>query len=307
MLAQNNNGILAGTVYGLIAATIWAGFPALTQFSIEQTLTPYDITALRFGIAGVLLLPFYFRRGLGGIRWPVALLITFGAGAPYVLMTAAGLWYAPAAHFGVITPSCMLLFSALGSRLLLGDRLTRARLVGIGVIVCGLVALGWEGLASFGGATWIGDLMFAAGGLMWATYTVSSRRFKLDPFHATVLVAVFSLVAFIPLYGATFGSVLLQAPLREILVQGIFQGILSAIVALLCFTRAVAILGAARGAVFGALVPGLALLFAIPILGQFPTRLQITGVAFVTVGMLFALGLFARRARDAAPLIARID
>jgi drug/metabolite transporter (DMT)-like permease len=100
---------------------------------------------------------------------------------------------------------------------------------------------------------------------------------------------------------------LLQAPLREILVQGIFQGILSAIVALLCFTRAVAILGAARGAVFGALVPGLALLFAIPILGQFPTRLQITGVALVTVGMLFALGLFARRARDAAPLIARID
>ncbi len=70
-----------------------------------------------------------------------------------------------------------------------------------------------------------------------------------------------------------------------------FQGVLSAIVALLLYTRAVAILGAARGAVFAALVPTFSLLIAIPLLHETPTELQLVGVTFVTAGMVFALGL----------------
>jgi drug/metabolite transporter (DMT)-like permease len=71
----------------------------------------------------------------------------------------------------------------------------------------------------------------------------------------------------------------------------VFQGVLSAIVALLFYTRAVAILGAARGAVFAALVPTFSLLLAIPLLGETPTQLQLVGVLLATAGMMFALGL----------------
>jgi drug/metabolite transporter (DMT)-like permease len=71
----------------------------------------------------------------------------------------------------------------------------------------------------------------------------------------------------------------------------VFQGLLSAVVALLFYTRAVAILGAARGAVFAALVPSFSLLLAIPMLHEIPTRLQLAGVVLVTAGMMFALGL----------------
>jgi drug/metabolite transporter (DMT)-like permease len=93
------------------------------------------------------------------------------------------------------------------------------------------------------------------------------------------------------LYAWVAGADLAAAPWREIAIQAVFQGVLSAIVALLAYTRAVAILGAARGAVFAALVPAFALLLAIPLLAERPTPLQLTGVAFVTVGMLLALGL----------------
>jgi drug/metabolite transporter (DMT)-like permease len=62
--------------------------------------------------------------------------------------------------------------------------------------------------------------------------------------------------------------------------------------ALLLYTRAVALLGAARGAVFAALVPSFSLLLAIPLLQEIPTRLQLAGVVLVTVGMVFALGLY---------------
>jgi len=275
-----------------MAALIWAGFPAITKLSMaSDALDAWGVTAIRFGVAGLLLLPLFLRRGLGPLRPLTALFFACGAGAPYVLLTAGGLAFAPGGHMGVITPSCMLLCSTLGSRLILKETLTTSRIVGAIVITAGLVTLGWDGLSNHGELTWLGDLMFALGGLFWASYTIGSRVWHVDPLHATAVVGVLSMVLYVPGYAWFAGADLVGAPWREIIIQAIFQGVLSAIVALLFYTRAVAILGAARGAVFAALVPAFSLLIAIPLLHETPTELQLVGVLFVTAGMVFALGL----------------
>ena len=90
----------------------------------SNALDAWDVTALRFGVAGLLLLPLFARRRLGALRPLRALFLACGAGAPYVLLTAGGLAFAPGGHMGVITPSCMLLCSTLGSRLILKEPLT---------------------------------------------------------------------------------------------------------------------------------------------------------------------------------------
>jgi drug/metabolite transporter (DMT)-like permease len=257
----------------------------------SQALDAWDVTALRFGVAGVLLLPLLARRGLEQLRLGPALFLACGAGAPYVLLTAGGLAFAPAAHMGVITPSCMLLCSTLGSRLILREPLTGARVAGALAIAAGIVTLGWDGLANHGGRTWVGDAMFALGGLFWASYTIGSRVWRVEPLHATAVVAVLSMLAYVPPYAWLAGGDLAAAPWREIAIQSVFQGVLSAIVALLLYTRAVALLGAARGAVFAALVPTFSLLIAVPLLDELPTPLQYLGVLFVTAGMILALGL----------------
>jgi len=283
---------LAGAAFGTLAALTWAGFPAITKLSMaSNALDAWDITALRFGVAGLLLLPLFLRRGLSDLRLPRGLFLACGAGTPYVLLTAGGLAFAPAGHMGVITPSCMLLCSTLGSARLLGDALTRSRVLGVVAITAGLVALGWDGLANHGELTWLGDAMFALGGLFWAGYTIASRAWRVEPLHATAVVGVLSMIAYVPAYAWLAGAHLVAAPWREIVIQAVFQGVLSAIVALLLYTRAVAILGAARGAVFAALVPAFSLLVAIPLLQERPTPLQLTGVAFVSLGMVLALGL----------------
>ena len=51
----------------------------------------------------------------------------------------------------------------------------------------------------------------------------------------------------------------------------------------------VAALGAARGALFAALVPGLATALALPFLGETPTLPELGGLAIVTVAMAVAL------------------
>ena len=125
--------------------------------------------------------------------------------------------------------------------------------------------MGWDGLANHGELTWLGDAMFALGGLFWASYTIGSRVWRVEPLHATAVVGVLSMALYIPGYAWFAGADLVDAPWREIVIQAVFQGVLSAIVALLFYTRAVAILGAARGAVFAALVPTFSLLHRDPV------------------------------------------
>jgi drug/metabolite transporter (DMT)-like permease len=273
----------------------------------SNALDAWDVTALRFGVAGLLLLPLFVRRGLGALGPLRAVFLSIGAGAPYLLLTAGGLAFAPAGHMGIITPSCMLLCSTLGGAWILREPLNAPRLLGVGAVTTGLVALGWDGLANHGELTWLGDAMFALGGLFWASYTIASRRWSVEPLHATAVVGVLSMVLYLPGYAWLAGDGIVAAPWRDLIVQGVFQGVLSAIVALLFYTRAVAILGAARGAVFAALVPAFSLLVAIPLLHETPTALQLAGVAIVTVGMVLALGLHDPRrwravaSRRAAP------
>jgi drug/metabolite transporter (DMT)-like permease len=285
--------LLAGAAYGTSASLIWAGFPAVTKLAMaSHSLTAFDVTALRFGVAGLILAPIFLRRGIGGLRWPAVLLLVCGAGAPYVLLTAGGLAFAPAGHMGVITPSCMLLTTTLGSWLLLKDELPAGRVAGAAIILVGLALLGWDGVDNHGALTWLGDSMFLAGGIFWAGYTIGSRYWAVEPFQATVLVAVLSMALYLPGYAWFAGASIAAAPWSEILIQAVFQGVLSAVVALICYTRAVKLLGAARGSVFAALVPSLSLLVAIPALHEIPTPLQIGGALLVTAGMVLALGLY---------------
>jgi drug/metabolite transporter (DMT)-like permease len=298
----SNSPPVAGATFGALAALIWGGFPAITKLSMaSDALDAWDITALRFGIAGLLLLPLFARRRFASLSPWTALFLACGAGAPYVLLTAGGLEFAPGGHMGVMTPSCMLLCSTLGSRLILKESLTGGRIAGALTITAGLIAMGWDGLSNHGELTWLGDTMFVLGGLSWASYTIGLRVWRVEPLHATAIVGVLSMALYLPGYAWLAGADLAAAPWREIVIQAVFQGVLSAVVALLLYTRAVAILGAARGSVFAALVPTFSLLLAVPLLHETPTELQLVGVAFVTAGMVFALGLHDPAKWRAAP------
>ena len=67
-------------MFGALAALIWAGFPAITKLSMaSNALDAWDITALRFGVGGLLLLPLFARRRLGTLS-PLTALFLAGPG-----------------------------------------------------------------------------------------------------------------------------------------------------------------------------------------------------------------------------------
>jgi drug/metabolite transporter (DMT)-like permease len=182
---------LKGAVFGLAAASIWAGWSAITRLAVTTRLDAWDVTALRFGVAGVLLLPVIVQRGLALDRlgWCGLATIIVGGGAPYVLMAAGGLHFAPAHDQAALNPGFMPLFVALIARLSLGEKLSTARRLGLWLILAGaLVIVGWHAAAS-GTSRTFGQGLFLCAAFLWACFTVVMRQAKLDALHATALLA----------------------------------------------------------------------------------------------------------------------
>ena len=116
------------------------------------------------------------------------------------------------------------------------------------------------------------------------------RQAKLDPLHAAAIISTGSMVIYLPIYLALCGTRLARLPPAEIAVQGVFQGVLVTIVSLVLYARAVAILGASGGAAFGALVPALSALFAVPLLGEWPNGTDWGGIILISAGVYLASG-----------------
>ena len=281
-----------GALYGLAAVCIWAGFIVVSRLGVRTSLTPWDVAAIRFAVAGLLLLPYAMRKGLALDRlgWLGVAAIVTGCGAPMVLLVNAGLLFAPAAHAGALFPGVMPLMVAVLAAAILKEAFTLPKSIGLFLIAAGAIVIVCGTGGTIGTAQNIGDAAFLAAALAWAGYTVAMRRARLDGLHAAAIAAVGSLVLYLPAYALIAGARVFQAPLPDIALQAIVQGVLTAIVALLLYGRTVGILGATRGAAFVALTPAMTALLGIPVLGEWPSAVDWTAIALISLGVYAASG-----------------
>ena len=281
---------LKGAVFGIAAASIWASWSVVTRLAVTTSLDAWDIAALRFGAAGLLLAPVLLRGGLARERlgWLGLGVVIAGGGAPYALVAAEGLRFAPAWNQSALNPGCMPLFVAPIAAIVLGETLSGAARLGLCLILAGaLIIVGWQG-GSWTLPRSFGDALSLFAVFLWASFTVAMRQSRLDPLHAAALVSTGSLAIYLPPYLAVHGPA--QLPLGELAVQALFQGVLVTIVALVLYGRAVAILGASAGAAFAALVPALSALPAIPLLGEWPDPTDWVAIALISAGVYLASG-----------------
>ena len=274
-----------GALCGLAAVSIWSGWIVIARLGLRTALTPWDIAALRFGVAGVLMLPYLFMKGLAveQLGWVGLAAIILGGGAP-VLLANSGLLFAPAAHAGALFPGVMPLMVAILAAAVIGEAFTTAKMIGFALILPGVIAVVWGKGASLGIQN-IGHALFLCSGLAWACYTVAMRRARLEGLHAAAIAAVGALILYLPIYMAFAGHSLAEASWRDIVLQATVQGVLTAIVSLLLYGRAVSILGASSGAAFAALCPAMTALMGIPVLGEWPTFADWIAIALISAGV----------------------
>jgi drug/metabolite transporter (DMT)-like permease len=280
--------VLLGLAWSLAGLLVFSGWFAVTRLVVTGDLGVWDVVALRFAGGALVLSPILLTqcRGLAWPAWQEGFLLSMLWGAPFVLLVGTGLRLTSAADASSVTPGLMPVFAGAIAWGLLRQRPTVRRLWGFGVIilgVAGLIAMGGRGTASPVGFL---CLMFAAG--TWALYTLRLGASGLNALQAAAMVCFWSAVLYLPPYLLSGISRLPDASLRELVFQGFYQGALMSGLAIYAFNRAVALLGPIAAATITALIPVMATLIAVLLLGEVPPMPGWLAIAAIAGGVLLA-------------------
>lgn len=269
----------------LATICIWTGFILVSRAGGKGILTGWDVAALRFGVGALIAVVFLPRVRLPPLK-VIALFSLFG-GIGYAVTVYSAFRLAPAAHAAVLMPGALPFETAVIAWLWLGQAPSRPQRIALVLVFAGIVLTAADTLshgAQITGLQLLGDGLFLCGSSAWATFTLLLRRYPVQPLAATVATTLGSAVAYLPLWWLFLPSTLAQAPVAEIAMQAVYQGVLVVFVAMLLYALAVRHLGPQTVALLMAVVPGLAALAAVPLLNEPLSWLALAGLAAVTGG-----------------------
>lgn len=286
-----------GLLLGLYCVLVWGGYLVVSRMGVLGALQGPEQASLRAIGAGLILLPRFVmtrRRLVAQHGWRRLLALVALVGPVYTLVFVSGMLFAPAGHAGVITPSSVAVITTLLAWRWLGEAPAAARLFGLLLIVLGVGAIGWDGVAGANPGAWRGVPFFLAAAAGWASFTVLLRRWNMNALDATAALSVLSL-AYVPVHALWRGARFLDASWGELLVQLAMQGPLTGVLAMLAYARAVWLIGPARTGAIGALVPVMATVLGHLVLGEVLGPLQLLGMALCVAGVLGVVLAPARR------------
>ncbi len=295
-------GLLRAWLAALSTVVIWALWMVGTRHAVTHDLPPSAIGMLRFGVPALVLAPVWWRTGLVPRRLPpLVALGLLGSGAPFFLLVATGMRFAPAADVGPLLPGTMPLFVALIGFVLFGERLGRWRLLGFGLIALGVVSIGGRGLIAGADGAWRGHALFLLGAFLWGLYTHAYRRSGLAPAEGAALVGIWSVILLAPVGAPALASAVANGLGGAVVGQALLQGALSGVAAIVLYGIAIDRLGASKAAAVSPLGPVLAALLAVPALGEWPDAAAMVGLAAASLGVVLTSGVLAHAKARRSP------
>ena len=295
--------------FGLFAAiatvTIWAAFMLVTRFAVQDNFTVEEVLVLRLIPGAIVMIPWMWKLGIlpRGMPWPRALMLMIGASAVSPYVVSKGLEFAPASDGGALAPGMLPFWAALAAYALAREIPGPRRRIGLAMILTGAVVVSlWPILGGARDGAWRGHLMFLTGSGLWAIYSVIFRQSGLTPMHGLVIGLFWGTLAITPLLFLSGNVSFATANWGDIAVMMVIQSLIIGILAMVLFSYAVRLLGAAESSAFGALTPILALLGGVMFLGESVGPLKVFGVVLVAAGVFLASGILRKFDAAAKPI-----
>lgn len=277
---------LQGSICIGITLVIWALFAVFSRMMESQQLNSWDLNFLRFSFSTIFI-AFYLCWNRCWINFriiPMLLLSLFG-GIGYCAIVYAGFLFAPVSHSAIWLNTCIPVSVFILSWLLISKEISKQDLYVLITILFAITAMVIYGLSTDTYQFSIGDLFFFIGSIFWATYTILLKKFNITISQALVGVTLTSFTIYLPIYLIFLPKNIMQESWNIIVMQGMFHGVLMVIVASITFIKSVEILGAFKAGSILALAPFLAVIIAIPVLGEWPEMASLIGLA----GLLIAI------------------
>jgi drug/metabolite transporter (DMT)-like permease len=276
----------SGYIFAAIVVMVWSGFILVSRLGGVSPLTAWDTMALRFATASCILLPYWLWKRPCSLLDPRVLTLAVVGGIGYCAFVYLGFKSAPATHAALLLPGLLPFFNVIFACLIMGETFTRNRAVSLTVIAAGVGCLAVEAFSAPTGpnhSLW-GDVLLLASSCCWALYGVLSRHWKIGPMASLTGVALITAALYLPVYLLFLPKQIAVAPTATIVTQIVYQGIIATTIAMWLYIRAQEILGPSTVGAFMAMIPAVAGLAAVPLLGEHLSVWLLAGLFFVSCG-----------------------
>ena len=287
LLNQPKNILISGFLAAIAVIFVWSSWLVVSRAGATSALTIFDMTALRFGISGVLALPivFYYKpwKTLSILR---ILLLSFILGPVYLFAVFGGFALAPVAHGGAFMNGLLPIMSLTIGYLYFKNKVTNLQKVGAIIILisCGILSFSAEGINL--SDSWVGDLLFVIGGLFFSVYVVCNPAWNLNATHVLLSGSVINAIYYVPIWYFFLPSGLLKASDGDILLQALFQGLVPTFLGLLLIGYAARTVGTNTTSSMMAAVPGVGTILGVIFLGEILEPIGWIALLTLTSGIL---------------------
>lgn len=293
---------LRGFAAALLGLAIYSIYTAVTRRGMLTSLSPGDMMFLRLGGSALCLLPYliYIARRIPADLWRKALPLSFAHGWGMVGFTIFGLQMAPAGHGSSLGPGMISVWIALFTWLAFRRAPVPGQRRGLLCIFAGGAMILWFSAAGHvAPQALLGDLMFVAASMCGASYLIYAEQRRIPAAIGTALVAVTSALVILPWYVFVADKQILTAPVSQVALHFIIQGVLMGCVAFMAVGYAVLRIGSLSMGMMLALVPVAGMLASVEISGDTVAGLEWLASLLVTGGVI--AGVSAKSKLTPAP------
>ena len=276
-----------GYLFVCITMCIWGGFTILSRLNLHWHVSAWDLVAMRFAIAFLILMPvLLYKKDLAFLWHPRPIILALTGGLAYCLTVYTAFLQAPAAHAAIFLNGCIPLCTAVAAYLLFKQPFDKHTWLSLSMMLSALALMSYLMLHEQASAFGLGDILFLLSAVWWGIFTVLLKQWKLSAWHSMASVAIWSALIYLPIYILFIPKHFQEAEPVHLLVQGVFHGVLVVIIATLTYVAAIERLGAFKTGSIVTLAPFIAAVIAVPLLNEPLSPAIMCGLVGMGIGAL---------------------
>lgn len=294
---MSNKKVLVGFSAAILAVVLWSGNFIVAR-GLAKSIPPVQLSLLRWCTASILLLPFAYTKTKQ--QWNLII-----QHRRYLLGTAFigislfntllyfGGHYTQAINLAIIGTSASPVFSTFLAAIFLKEKIGIARIAGMLLCLWGVLFLmtkgNWQHLQLLKFST--GDIWVFLSALLFAVYTIMVKK-KPAPLDATVFLFIIitaGTLLLIPLLWIQpffLQQKMIWTPNTIWII--LYLGLGASVLAYLSWNKAIPLLGAARTALLGNLIPVLSTVEAVIFLGEAFSNIHLISSIIIIAGIIIA-------------------
>lgn len=276
-----------GYIFILITMCIWGGFTIFSRLNAHWHINAWDLVAMRFAIASMILMPILiYKKDLVFLWQPRAVILALIGGLAYCFTVYIAFLHAPAAHAAIFLNGCIPLCTAVAAYLIFKQPFDKHTWMSLVIMLSALALMSYLMLHEQTTVFGVGDVLLFMSAVWWGIFTVLLKQWKMSAWHSTASVVIWSALIYLPIYFLFIPKHFHEAEPLHLVIQGLFHGVLVVIIATLTYVAAIERLGAFKTGSIVTLAPFIAAVIAVPLLNE-PLSLAVAcGLVGMAIGAL---------------------